>query len=386
MSSAGRTVSFFLLAGILAPNSDAESTEKGMLEFSGSYKSQIVSSHTLALFPPRQAYWADLNRLRLKVRGRLAEETSFNVEYDNEIYFGDYLTTNQFVAQKSLSSDTYFGSSYTYIDDASVFARHGLYRAYVDTRVVSTDFRVGRQRIAWGSALFWSPVDIINPFNPTQIDRDQRSGVDGITANWDYRDLSRLSLVYAVHAVPVRATTAVRWQTHMFGYDWGLTAGRFRNDDMASIDFTGQIRKTGVRGEITGSQSPIDGAYTRMVIGADYSFPNSLSLNAEIFFNGQGKSDYTAYNFGRLWKGEIQSLAQRYLGLYVGYEFTPLLKWRNYFINNFDDLSRYYSPELVYSVAENSEMRLGAQMYSGAVGSEFGAFENIYYLQWQIFF
>ncbi|MFV1996453.1 MAG: DUF1302 family protein [Acidiferrobacterales bacterium] len=357
------------------------------IEINGYYKNLLAGSRTLAsFFPPATDYTVDLNRLHLELKGDLSENTAFNVQYDNEIFLGDYLKTSQFQAQKNIPQDTYLNLRSTYLDNQSVFGRHGLYRAYLDTRIGNADLRIGRQRVAWGSALFWSPVDILNPIDPTALERDRRTGVDAVVLDADYSDLSRVSVMYAVHATPVRASTAVRWRTNKGGFDWGLSAGRFRNDDMAGIDLAGQIGKIGLRGEVTRTQSPVDGSYTRFVVGADYTFSNTITINSEFYFNGQGATDTGAYDFNRLFSGEIQSLAQRYLGLYLGYDITPLLKWKNYYINNLDDKSFFYSPEVSYSITQNSELAFGVQIYSGSAVSEYGSFENMAYGQWQLYF
>lgn len=386
MSRAGRIFGGLVLVSIFLPAVYASDDTASSIEFSGYYKTFLANSRTLALFPPQQDYTVDLNRVRLTVRGDLGETTSFNVQYDNEVFLGDYLTTSQFLAQKNLPTDNYLNLRQTYLDTDSVFARHGLYRAFVNTRVSQVDLRIGRQRIAWGSGLFWSPVDIINPFDPTQIEREERRGVDAIVADWDYGDLSRLSLVYAAHAPPVRATTAARWRTNWAGFDTGITAGRFRDDDMAGFDFAGQWGPVGLRGEWTRTSSPLDGSYQRVVFSMDYTLPNTLSMIAELYYNGQGKTDPASYQFTRLFNGEIQSLAQRYLGAMVGYDFTPLWKWRNYYIRNLDDGSEFLYTRLVYSATENSEWSGGAQLFAGGTGTEYGTFENIALLQVQWFF
>ncbi len=373
----------FFLAGLWQ-------TAEAELELSGYYKNLFVNSRTLSMFPPQQSYNLDLNRLRLELRGDLGEESSFNVQYDNEILFGNYLKTNQFAAQKKLSLDTYFKLDRTFLDNAAdnmpVYARSGLYRAYVDTRIDDVDIRVGRQRIAWGTSLFWSPVDIINPFNPTQIEREERVGVDAVTVDWNYNDLSRVSLVYAAHDGSVRNTSAIRWSTNIARYDWSVTAGQFRDDTMVGIDFAGQMGPVGMRGEWTQTSSPIDGQYQRAVFGAVYSFPNTLTFMVELYYNGQGKSDSLSYDFNRLLSGKTQSLARRYVGALVGYDISSLWKLENYYIQNLDDKSEFLYLRLVVSATENIELSAGTQLYKGRSGSEYGSLEDNVTLQMQWFF
>ncbi len=361
-------------------------TAKAEIELSGYYKNLFVNSRTLSLFGSQQSYNLDLNRLRLELKGSLAKETTFNVQYDNEVLLGNYLETNQFLTQQNRASDTFLDLNKTYADNKSVYARHGFYRAYLDARVMDADVRIGRQRIAWGTALFWSPVDIINPFTPTQIEREERVGVGAVVVDWDYNDLSRLSLVGAAHDKSVRNTTALRWRTNIARYDLGMTVGRFRNDTMAGFDFAGQLGPVGVRGEWTRTSSPVDGQYQRIVLGADYSFPNTLLFMVELYYNGQGKSNSLDYDFDRLLSGKIQSLARRYVGALVGYDISSLWKLENYYIKNLDDGSQFLYLRLIVSATDNTELSAGTQLYKGNSGSEYGALEDNVTLQVQWYF
>ncbi len=371
-----------LLLGLLLGSLGQEAVAQ--LEVSGYYKNLLVGSQTLSLYPPETHYTTDLNRVHLRFQGDMGELASFDVQYENELISGNYLATHQFISQKDINPDTYLDLQRTYLDSSNGYGRHRLYRAYVDLAFEKVDIRLGRQRIAWGSALFWSPVDILNPINPTQLERGRRVGVDAVALDWNYGDLSSLSMVYAGHTTAQRASMAWRWRTHNNGFDWALTSGRFRNDKMLGFDFAGQLGKIGTRGEITRTDSPTDGSYTRAVIGADYSFPNTLSLNVEIYYNGQGASDPNRYDFPRLFSGNIQSLAKRYMGGYVSYGVTSILLWRNNWILNLDDHSRFFSPELVVSFSDNVEGSVGIQAFGGGVGSEYGTLKDLYYayLKW----
>lgn len=354
------------------------------IELGGYYKNIFASSKTLPLLPPAEPYLLDLNRLRLQLRGSLNERISFDLQYDNEIMLGDYLETAQFSLLKRRQPDTYFDLSRIYVDNDTLYGGHSLYRAYVDFSLPEVSLRVGRQRIAWGTAMLWNPMDILNPFNPIQLERLERQGIDAALADWDYDALSRVSLVYARQQGG--PSSAVRWRSNLKGFDLSLMAGRFRGDAIGGFDFAGQLGEIGVRGEITRTRSGRDGRFTQAVVGADYTFSNTLSLNLELYYNGQGASDTPDYQFDRLLWGEIQSVGRRYLGGYLGYDITPLLRWDNFIIVNLGDDSFFLAPSLVYSLTDNLEGTAGVQAFSGDSGTEYGTFENLYHLQLQWFF
>lgn len=377
----------YLIAAVVAMPSVALSAEDPAsdngIEIGGYYKNLLIHSETLAAFGPGESYLLDLNRLRLEFRGRVGEQMAFDVQYDNEILLGDYLKTAQFRALDSHPPDTYFDLEGNYHRGASSLGRHSLYRAYVTLALPQADLRIGRQRIAWGTAQFWNPVDILNPFNPVQVERQERPGVDAAVLDWNYGPLSRISLVYAKQNSGT--SYAARWRTNQSGFDLSVLAGSFRNDTVTGVDFAGQVGQIGLRGEITRTNAA-PSAFTRAVIGADYTFRNTLSVNVELYYNGQGISNVSDYDFNRLLTGEIQNVARRYLGLYVGYDVTPLLRWDNHVVFNRDDDSRFFSPRMTYSLSGDWELAAGAQFFSGKSGSEYGAFRDLYFLQLQRFF
>ncbi len=270
------------------------------------------------------------------------------------------------------------------MDNGTLYGGHRLYRAYAELTLSAVDLRIGRQRIAWGTAMLWNPMDILNPFNPIQLERLERQGIDAALLDWDYDALSRVSLVYARQRSG--ASAAMRWRSNLRGYDLSLMAGRFRGDAVGGFDFAGQLGDVGLRGEFTRTRPEAGRGFTQAVLGADYTFGNSLSLNLEVHYNGRGATDTRDYDFARLLRGEILSLARHYVGAYLGYDLTPLLRWDNFLIVNLDDDSLFLAPNLIYSLTDNLEGTLGIQAFHGDPGTEYGTFENLYHVQLQRFF
>lgn len=365
-------------AAVLSFNTAAE------VELSGYYKNQLINSKTLSFFPDQENYLVDQNRLRLRVNGDISKNVFYDIQYDNEIFFGDYLDTNQFGFQKSFESDTEWDLDNTYVDNSDLYGKHRLYRAFLTATISNAEIRIGRQRIAWGTATMWNPMDILNPFNPVQLERQERQGIDAILMDMNYGALSRVSAVYAKQRTG--DSRAVRWRSNYSGTDLSLMLGEFRDNNVWGVDFASQIDEVGIRGEMTVTDTMYGDTYMQGVIGIDYTFPNTFTFNIEAYYNGQGSTEMVDYDFNRLLGGEVQSLAKRYLGVYVGYDITPLLQFRNYLIRNIDDKSIFLASSLTRSISDNIEAVVGIQAYKGKSGSEFGSLENIYYIQIQRYF
>lgn len=351
--------------------------------FKGYYKNLLT--HARTAFPRDESYTLDLNRLRLEVRGRPAYWLSYEVQYDNEALLGSYLDTLQFAQLKAARPATYWDMEENYVDSQSLFMRHRVHRGFVSLNTAAVDMYLGRQRIAWGSGRMWNPTDLFNPYNPAQLERDERTGVDAVLVEKDFSALSRLSLAYA----PQRnapASRAVRYLSNFASTDMALMAGEFRDSRVAGFEFAGRIGDAGVYGEAAHTRPGTGDAFNRGVLGAEYAFVNTLTIGAEYYWNGEGTTRRSRYDFVRMFAGEIQNVAKHYTGAHLRYDVTPLLRSENHLILNHDDASRFFAPSLVYSLASNWDAAAGVQLFSGDADSEYGRLHNVYYIYLQRFF
>lgn len=371
------TLALFLSQTVLAAK-DAD------VQFKGYYKNLLVNSRTA--FPQEEGYTLDLNRLRLELRGRPRAWLGYEIQYDHEALLGSYLDTAQFAQLKTAKPITYWDLEDAYLDRGSVYARHRLYRGFVSVNATAADLRLGRQRIAWGSGRLWNPTDLLNPHNPTQLEREERDGVDAALLEANLGALSRLSVVYAPPVEPARASTAAHLRSNFTGTDMALLIGEFRGDRVAGLDLIGRLGDAGIYAEAAFTRSEAGDNHARAVAGLEYAFANTLTVGAELYYNGGGTTDRARYDFARLFRGEIQNVARRYVGAHLKYEFTPLLRTDNVLILNRDDASRFFAPSLVYSLTQNWDWAVGAQFFGGVADSEYGRFYNVYYTSLQWFF
>ncbi len=354
------------------------------LKLSGYYKNLLVSSESVA--PAGQRYTLDLNRLRLELKGNLSESVALDIQYDNEVLLGNYLHTGQFAAQKDQRPDQYWNLDRNYSESRSWYGRHRLYRGNVTLSLGDTDLRLGRQRIAWGTGRFWSPVDLLNPLNPIALEREERLGVDAVLAEHKLGPLSRFTAVYAPRQESGESSAALNWHSNAAGVDLSLIAGRFRKERVIGGDVATQLGSAGVRAELTHNERDAGPGYRRAVLAMDYAFANTLTLSGELYYNGAGAADRAAYDFASLFAGRIQNVGRRYFGGYLGYELTPLVKWTNYLVVNLADRSRFFSPALIFSLQTNLDLTLGVQLFGGSAGSEYARLQDVYYGQLQWFF
>lgn len=373
------TVMVATLAGVAATASAQDELD---LRLSGYYKNLLLHSETWA----GERYTLDLNRLRLELKGKLGPTMRFDVQYDNEALIGSYLRTAQFQQQKNLPSQQYWSAQGSYADGSALYGVHRLYRAQFQLASGDTDLRIGRQRIAWGTGRFWSPLDLLNPISPVALEREERLGVDAVLVEHKFGPVSRVTAVYAPSRMAGEDSQALQWHDNARGIDFSVTAGRFRGDEVIGLDLAGQIGPAGVRAELARVRPREGDAFSRALIGIDYAFANTLTLSAELYRDDSGAGSPAAYDFSVLVSGRRLTLAQRYLGVHAGYEITPLVKLNTDFIVNLDDHSRYVAPGITWSIQTDLDLSFGLRWFSGATGSEYARPPSAAYATLQWFF
>jgi hypothetical protein len=352
------------------------------LTVSGSARSLMLASRTIG----GEAYTLGLNRVRLEIAGALATGVALDLQLDQELLLGSFLGTADFRAAKDVLPPQYWRLEANTIERGDLYGRQRLYRAAVTLSRGAVDLKLGRQRIAWGTGRFWSPLDILNPVSPLAVEREQRQGVDAVLVEAKLGPVSRLSLLQAPSPVRGPASRALQWHGNAGGVDGSLVVGRLAGLDVLGFDLAGQLGQAGVRAEWARLEDARARRFARALIGLDYAFANGLTVSAELFHNGAGARDPWRYDPAAAMRSQIGNLATRYFGMYASYEITPLLKWISYAAVNLDDRSRGLDSRLAWAWLPNVELSAGLQRFGGAPRSEYGRLQDAAFVQWQWFF
>ena len=366
-----------LLIALAAGSARAETS----WSLDGYYKNLLIRTETF--IGPEEVVTLDMNRLRLDLSLKFSDQLSANIQYDNELLLGNYLDTQQYEATNTVPRFA-VDLDHVYARDDELLARHSLYRATLEWKAGRADIKLGRQRIAWGTGRFWSPLDVLNPFSPIRIEREERTGVDAALVQISHGALGRIDLVYAPTTDGESAAAAGYFHSHAGAMDYSFMAGDIRGDRVAGADFAGRLGEQGVRGELSYT-NPLDGhSYSRALVAFDYSAQSTLNCTLELYFNGAGESDPSRYADETALRGS--NLARKYAGFWASYELTPLLSASGFVVANLDDRSKVLSPQLSWSIVEDVDLDFGAQFFLGSAASEYGRVSNLIYVQFQVFF
>ncbi len=364
------------------------------------------------------------NRLRLKLSVRPDSPLSFHAAYDISPRIQDpslfqgspYIFTldrssyriedfNRLITPKDKDSDTSFG------------LYHNLDRFFFTIQSSFCDIYIGRQAIAWGSGHMINPTDILAPFSFTELDQEERFGVDAVRMRIPLGIMNELDVGYVFgedsssreHAFFIRGK-GYSWQT-----DMAVLLMGFKEHAMVGLDLTRAIGGAGVWLEgayvkpdffrdSNSSKDPSinDSAYTRISIGMDGSLTGKLYGFMEYHFNSAGISSTKGYldllSTSAYRDGAVYLMAEHYLALSGTYQLHPLAPITTTLLYNMQDYSLSLSPDVEYNIAEDIYIAAGATLGIGKrptkqdpstdfiLHSEFGAYPDIYWASFRIYF
>lgn len=241
---------------------------------------------------------------------------------------------------------------------------------------------VGRQAITFGHGMFFTPMDLVNPFFPTAVDQEYKPGVDAarVDAYWGMAGQVTLASAYQgdwdlagmVHAAYVQSTFGV--------WDVGLFGGAVHGDLVGGVSTAGSAGPVSLHADVTvtGPGALLDEAdridpdeelFVRAVAGASGNVTAKTSLAGEIYHQSNGGEKpgqyldmYTSERFSR---GELWLAGRTYAGLSVSQEIVPTINAGLFAIVNLEDPSALVGPNLAWSVSDNVSAGLGGYIGLG---------------------
>ncbi|MFH2218854.1 MAG: hypothetical protein ABII68_04235 [Pseudomonadota bacterium] len=361
-------------------------------------------------------YYNGAADLRLKNKTFLSAWGYFEIQYENILSGGDMrraLTDlerlfpgfDQFnlLLRPPINDDRrLMDFTKTISEGESYIWYHRLDRLFLTLQPSWGTVSVGRQALTWGNGLIFNPMDLFNPFSPTDIIRDYKVGDDMATVRFPVENFGDVQLVYVARRNLVNGDVE---------YDQSALAGKLHTavgdtefDAMAAQNYGDTIIGFGSRGYYRDAAWRLDATYTflddatrrtgflSLVANMDYSWAwlgkNCHGL-VEFYFNGLGDNNYPeALNdpdiYSRLVRGELFVLGRTYLSGEIQVELHPLLNFYLTVINNTSDPSGIIQPRAAWDLTENTQITAGANFTYGKTGSEYGGFKllnsNYYYI------
>jgi hypothetical protein len=316
---------------------------------------------------------------------------------------GDSPAANELIFPAFISDETSFFNLSGVIDEGENYiAYHRLDRLVLDARPDWGTAAVGRQALTWGNGLIFNPMDLFNPFRPTDTERDYKIGADMALLQVQSGKIDEIQMVFVPRRNPETGDVS-REQSSLAGklhqtfeaFDIDLMAARHYGDFVAGFGGSAALGGAVWRFDATwtqpGDSRPDDGFFS-WVTNLDYAWSwqgKNLYGLLEFYYNGLGKSDYAdAFTDpdmrGRLGRGELFTLGRTYMAGRIQFEIHPLVNLYMALINNLADPSGILQPRMEWSVKQNVQIVISGTTHYGRPGTEYGGFYIPEYGVWKM--
>ena len=270
---------------------------------------------------------------------------------------------------------------------------HRLDRLYVNFTGTDTVARIGRQTLSWGNGLIYSPMDFFNPFDPSAIDTEYKTGDDmvyGQLLQDNGNDLQAVWVIRRDNNQDINSTVdsiAAKYHGFIGNNEFDLLIADHFNDTIVGAGGIVSLGGAIWRGDITLTRTPTQNT-TSLVTSLSYSwqsFGHNTSGVVEFFYNGFGQdnNNYSPLALAgntdlssRLERGELFTLAQSYIAASASIELSPLwVVTPNLFINT-NDHSLFAQLLSSYEIKQELQIVTALGMPIGKTGTEFGGIDS----------
>ncbi len=313
---------------------------------------------------------------RLNLRWHPASHWTVGLECRNRLFYGEEVRLTPSFAELIDQNDGLTDLSILWLEEPSVVMHTIADRAFVGWSKDKWDVNIGRQRINWGITLAWNPNDIFNAFNFLDFDYEERPGSDAVRIQYFPSFLSSWELAYAPGKQADESIAALRYRFNTKGYDIQLISGYVKDDITIGLGWAGNIYQAGFKGEAS-LFFPLDGGdrqtATSFSLMGDYQL-GTVYMSLAMLYNSQGDTG-TPLQGGIV--GEPPSARNLFPSTFTflsqtSWQATPLLGISPSFIIGTENLITIIFPTFTYSIKENWDLDLIAQILFQQLNETYG--------------
>ena len=255
--------------------------------------------------------------------------------------------------------------------------------------------RFGRQAISWGNALVYTPMDIVNPFDPSQIDTEYKTGDDMLYMQYLRDNGEDIQATWVVRRNPEtgavdsdQATLASKYHGFAGATEFDLMAARHYGEAVLAFGGARDLGGAVWRSELVLSAAEDKDLVAQFVLNTSYSWTwsgNNISGNAEYYYNGFGQQDgcYSAQCLAdnpdlveRIGRRQLFSLGRHYLSASMMIEMTPLFTLTPQIFWNINDDSALLQVVTQNSLGDDLVLLGALNVPMGPSGTEYGGIET----------
>jgi hypothetical protein len=277
---------------------------------------------------------------------------------------------------------------------------HNPDRFFALIKLPFADVTVGRQPVSWGSSRVVNPTDVIVPFSFSELDKEERFGVDALRVRVPLGSLGELEggFVAGKGLRPENSALFLRGKVNVFKTDLSLIALEFRRHLLLGLDISRSIGQAGgwlecayvINNPDKSAAVQDDSNYFRLSAGLDGQLFSGVYTFAEYHYSSAGASrpeDYPLLPAKNAFRdGAVYLLGRHYGTIGATFQLSPLLSGVAMVLHNFSDGSWCFGPQIEYNVREDVYLAAGAFLFTGKSSSEFGLYPNLFFTSFRFYF
>jgi len=259
----------------------------------------------------------------------------------------------------------------------------------------NVSLRFGRQALSWGNGLLFTPMDIVNPFDPTAVDTEYKVGDDMLYGQFLRNNGDDFQATYVVRRNPLtgdvesdQATAAVKYHGFVGPGEVDLMLSQHYGEALVAIGGGMDVGGAVWRSDLVLSDTEAEDVVAQFVINTSYSWVwggKNFTGSAEYYFNGFGQRDgcYTPECLAdnpelveRVARRQLFTLGRHYFGGNVMVEVTPLFTVTPNLFWNLGDSSALLQIVTQNSLGDNLLLLGALAVPVGASGTEYGGIET----------
>jgi hypothetical protein len=279
-------------------------------------------------------------------------------------------------------------------ENSDSIVQHRLDRLYIDVTTTNAVARIGRQAISWGNGLIYTPMDFFNPFDPSAVDKEYKTGDDMLYGQYLRENGDDAQAVWVFRRDLAGEVTSevdsIAAKYHGFSgeREYDLLIAEHFDDDIYGIGGITNLGGAIWRGDITLTDTETDNVLS-LVTSLSYSWTGWGKNNSgilEYFYNGFGIADgnYSPAALAdnpdlveRVVRGELFTLGRNYVAASAMIELTPLwLLTPNVFINASDG-SMLMQLVSSYDFSQDWRVLAALGVPVGPPGTEYGGIDSV---------
>jgi len=242
--------------------------------------------------------------------------------------------------------------------------------------------------------LLFNPMDIFNPFDPTALGKEYKTGDDMLYGQYLLDNGNDVQAVVVVRRDPLSGDVEQDESSLAVKYHGFWNSNEY--DLLLAEHYTARVIGLGLSTDFGGAIWRADMVWTDTDAGSVFSAVGGASYSGitgghnwtgflEYYYNGFGQSggDYSATSLAgnpellqRLARGELFNLGRHYLGASVTVELTPLLNFTPNVFINLTDPSALAQLVLSWDFRQDLQLLGALNMPIGPGGSEYGGIET----------